>query len=155
MIVIRCASGFDDVGGERIGNRDVIDPRFGRRDLRCFATMLVDRGFQRQAHALFAMLTDRAQQSRYHPRRFQFAVGSAQQSPQAAPGRAQLSDQLRRNLTHGVRLARQLRKIMTIADLARSKVRPRMRHALAHAGDADVVHPQICSRVQARPSRRH
>jgi len=76
MMVIRCASGFDHVGSERIGHRYVLDARFGRREIWCFAAMLFNRGLQRQAHAIFAVLADRAEQPRQHTRRFQFAVGS-------------------------------------------------------------------------------
>src|ERR1700674_2999817 len=44
---------------------------------------------------------------------------------------------------------------MTIADPARSKPRSRMRHALARAGDADVVHAEVRGRIKPRPARRH
>ena len=102
--------------------------------------MLIDRRFQRQTHAIFAMFADRAQQPGHHSRCFQFAVRSAQQPPQSAPRCAQLRNQLWRDLAHCMRLARQFGKIMPIADLASSKARPRMHHALTHAGNADIVH---------------
>ena len=115
--------------------------------------MLIDRRFQRQAHAIFAMLADRAEQPRHHSRCFQFAVRAAQQPPQSAPRCAQLRDQLRRDLAHGVRLARQLGQIMPIANLASSKARPRMRHALAHAGDANIVHARGMRSHSSRAQR--
>ena len=57
MIVIRRSSGFDHIAGECIGDRDVIELRSGRRKV---DTVLIDRRFQRQTHAIFAMLADRA-----------------------------------------------------------------------------------------------
>ena len=68
IIVVGGSSGFEHVGGERIGNRHVLDLRSGRGEIWYFDTMLVDRRFQRQAHAISAVLADRAEQSGHHTR---------------------------------------------------------------------------------------
>ena len=79
MIVIRRASGFDHLGGERIGNRDVLELRSGRGEIQHVEAVLADGRFQRHAHPIFAVFADRAEQPGHHSRCFQFAMRAAQQ----------------------------------------------------------------------------
>jgi hypothetical protein len=61
-IVIRSASGFDHIGGERIGNCNLAHQGgLGRRKIQHLDTVLADGRFQTAAHAVLTVLADRAQ----------------------------------------------------------------------------------------------